>query len=186
MALPATDKRRITDEELLKISSANPNLRFELVGGELIAMPPVGEHSGYLEINYGADLTIWCRKHGGRSYSSSTGFKLPNGDVRSPDAAVVLPDNPAHGKNETGFVPGVPDFLIEVRSRSDSREDLEEKMKMWIGSGCRLALLIDPRKREAFVYRADGSITQYPYDATITGEDVLPGYAISPAEIDPK
>jgi len=176
---------QISDEELLKISSANPNMRFELVEGELVAMTPVGGHSGGLEAQINAVVVNWCNKHEALGFSPSTGFKLANGNVRSPDSAVLLPSHTAYKVKFEGFVPGAPDFLVEIRSKSDSLETLKEKMQEWIESGCRLAFLIDPVERKAYVYRQDRSVTEYPYSATLTGEDVLKGLTIRPAEIDP-
>ena len=91
MAKRIASATEISDEELLKIGSANPNMRFELVEGELVAMTPVGGHSGELEAQISAVVINWCDKHSGRGFSPSTGFKLPNGNVRSPDSAVLLP-----------------------------------------------------------------------------------------------
>jgi Uma2 family endonuclease len=185
MAKRHTSAIQISDEELLKISSANPNMRFELVEGELVAMTPVGGHSGELELKINAIVANWCDRNEGRGFSSSTGFKLANGNVRSPDAAVLLPSHTAYKKRIEGFVPEAPDFLVEMRSRSDSLTTMKEKMQEWIESGCRLAFLIDPVETKAYVYRQDRSITEYPYSATLTGEDILEGLTIHLAKIDP-
>jgi len=154
---------KISDEELLKISSANPNMRFELVEGELVAMTPVGGHSGEIELKIHAIVGNWCAKHEGRGFSPSTGFKLANGNVRSPDVAVLLPSHPSFNQEFEGFVPGAPDFLVEIRSKSDSLTSLKEKMQEWIESGCSLAFLIDPVERRAYLYRKDRSVTEYLY-----------------------
>jgi Uma2 family endonuclease len=86
MAKRTTSSIQISDEELLKISTANPNMRFELVEGELVAMTPVGGHSGELELKINAIVGNWCNTYQGRGFSPSTGFMLANGNVRSPDA----------------------------------------------------------------------------------------------------
>jgi Uma2 family endonuclease len=177
---------QISDEELLKISSANPSMRFELVEGELLAMTPVGGHSGELEAQVNALVVNWCNQKKVRGFSTSTGFKLDNGNVRSPDVGVLLPSHPAYKEKIEGFVPGAPDFLVEIRSKSDSLTTLKEKMREWIESGCRLAFLIDPVERKAYVYRKDRSVTEYPYTSSLSGEDVLEGLIICPADIDPE
>ena len=87
----------ITDEELLRISSANPNMRFEHVDGELIAMTPVSEHSAFLENEYLLLVGNCAKQTCAQSYGSSSGFKLPNGNIRSPDVAVILSSNPLYG-----------------------------------------------------------------------------------------
>lgn len=177
---------QITEEELLQTSTANPNMRFELVDGELVAMTPVGGHSGELELKINVLVGNWCSQSRAQGFSASTGFRLANGNVRSPDAAVLLPSHPAHGRKLAGFVPGAPDFLVEIRSPSDSLPTLKAKMEEWIEAGCRLAFLIDPVARRAYVYRTDGSVTEYPYTTTLSGEDVLKGFALCPADIDPE
>jgi Uma2 family endonuclease len=186
MAKRIDSATQISDEELLKISSANPNMRFELIEGELVAMTPVGGHSGELELKINSIVGNWCNTYKGRGFSPSTGFKLDNGNVRSPDAAVLLPTHSAYNRKFEGFVPGAPDFLIEIRSKSDSLTTLKEKMQEWIESGCRLAFLIDPVERRAYVYRTDRSVTEFPYTATLTGEDVVEGLALCPADVDPE
>ena len=177
---------QITDEELLKISSANPNFLFELVKGELITMTPVGGFSGNLEHKYNTIIGQWCIQNNANGYSSSTGFKLPNGDIRLPDAAVLLSEHPILDPKYDRFIPCSPDFLIEVRSKSNSLSELKLKMKDWVENGCKLAFMIDPLERKAYVYRKDGSVTEYPYDATLSGEDVLPGFSVCPEKLDPK
>ena len=97
----------------------------------------------------------------------------------------MLPSQPAFEQEFEGFVPGAPDFLVEIRSKSDSLTTLKEKMKEWIESGCNLAFLIDPVERRAYIYRKDRSVTEFPYSAKLTGEDVLEGLTICPAEVDP-
>lgn len=175
---------QITGEELLKISSANPNMRFELVEGELVAMTPVGGHLGELELKINVVIGNWCSTCQAKGFSPSTGFRLANGNVRSPDAAVLLPSHPAFRGKIEGFVPGAPDFLIEIRSQSDSLPTLKEKMHEWIESECRLAFLIDAVQRRAYVHRKDRSVTEYPYTATLTGEDILKGLTLCPADLD--
>jgi len=177
-------EQAISDAELLLMSAANDRLRFERVKGEIIAMAPVGDFSGELETRYIYEVVSWGRKNKARTFSSSAGFKLGNGDVRSPDAAVILPGHEAYGKSFSGFTPGAPDFLIEIVSNTDRLSEVQEKMLEWIDQGCKLAFLIDPSSKRAWVYRSDGSITEYPYTATLSGESVLPGFSVCPAEIE--
>lgn len=174
----------ITDEELLRLADES-NLRYERVGGELYAMAPTGGESGKRELRYGLRVATWAEKSEAEAFSASTGFRLPNADIRSPDVALLLPDHPAFGQKHEGFVPGAPDFLIEILSPTDSLTGLKEKMRAWIKAGTRLAWLVVPRERRVYVYRADGSVTESPYDRKLTGEDLLPGLELIPAELDP-
>lgn len=172
-----------TDEELMQMSSRNPELRFERnADGSLITMSPTGGISGNREIKAGAYLLVHVEQNDlGDVFSASTGFRLPNTAVRSPDAAFVakgrLPEN--WDQQEDKFIAIAPDFVIEIRSKTDSLESLKEKMHEYIENGVRLGWLIDRKNRTAFVYRADGSITQYPETATLSGEEVVSGFSLS-------
>lgn len=173
----------VTDEELMQLSSQNPELRFERnADGTLETMPPTGGISGNREMKAGAYLLHWVETNDlGEVFSSSTGFKLANGAVRSPDAAFVakgrLPEGWDEGEDE--FINLAPDFVIEIRSKTDSLSKLKEKMQEYIDNGVRLGWLIDRRNKQALVYRADGSITQYPATATLSGEEVVPGFTLA-------
>jgi Uma2 family endonuclease len=173
----------ITDEELMQMSSKNPELRFERnADGSLVVMPPTGGISSNREIKAGAYLLVHVEQNDlGEVFSSSGGFRLANTAVRSPDAAFVakgrLPED--WDQQEDKFIAIAPDFVIEIRSKSDSLEELKAKMQEYIDNGVRLGWLIDRQNKTAFVYRADGSITQYPESATLSGEDVVSGFTLA-------
>ncbi len=173
----------ITDEELMQMSSKNPELRFERnANGSLVTMSPTGSISSNREVKAILRLAAWVEANDLEEvFSSSGGFKLPNTAIRSPDAAFVskarLPEN--WDQQEDGFLALAPDFVIEIRSKSDSLSGLQEKMQEYIENGVRLGWLIDRKNKTAFVYRADGSITQYPESATLSGEDVVPGFTLA-------
>jgi Uma2 family endonuclease len=173
----------VTDEELMRMNSQNPELRFERnADGTIVTMPPTGGISGNREAKAGAYLLTWVESQDlGEVFSSSCGFKLVNGAVRSPDAAFVakerLPEGWDEGEDE--FVNLAPDFVIEIRSKTDSLETLKAKMQEYIDNGVRLGWLIDRKNQQAWVYRADGTITQYPATATLSGEEVVPGFTLA-------
>lgn len=172
----------ITDDELMLISSANPELRFERnADGTLVTMPPTGGISGNRELKAGAYLLAWVETHDlGEAFSSNTGFRLANSAVKSPDAAFVakgrLPQD--WRQREDRFIDLAPDFAIEIRSKTDSLSGLQAKMQEYIANGVKLGWLIDPQNQQAFVYRSDLSITQYPATAILSGEDVVPGFTL--------
>ncbi|MBO0351187.1 Uma2 family endonuclease [Phormidium pseudopriestleyi FRX01] len=172
----------LTDEELMQVSSQNPELRFERnADGTLETMPPTEGISSNRELKAGAYLLYWVEQHDlGEVFSSSAGFKLANGAVRSPDAAFVakgrLPQGWDQGTDEFLNLP--PDFVIEIRSKTDGLEKLKDKMQEYIENGVQLGWLIDRQNQQGFVYRADGSITQYPATATLNGETVVPGFTL--------
>ncbi len=174
--------RGITDEELMQLSSANPELRFERnADGSLLTMAPTGGISSNREIKAGARLLVWVEDHDlGEVFSSSGGFRLPNSAVRSPDTAFVakgrLPIDWDQGEDE--YINLAPDFVIEIRSKTDSLSTLQAKMQEYIQQGVKLGWLVDRKNRCAYVYRADGSITQYPETAMLAGEAVVPGFTL--------
>lgn len=173
----------VTDEELMQISSQNPELRFERnADGTIVTMPPTGGISGNRELKAGAFLLTWVESQDlGEVFGSSTGFKLANTAVKSPDAAFVakgrLPEGWDEGEDQ--FLNLAPDFVIEIRSKTDSLETLKAKMQEYIANGVRLGWLIDRKNQQALVYRADGTITQYPATATLSGEEVVPGFTLA-------
>ncbi|VXD18974.1 conserved hypothetical protein [Planktothrix serta PCC 8927] len=173
----------ITDAELMQISSQNSDLRFERnADGTLVTMAPTGGISGNRELKFGSRLLVWVESQNlGEVFGSSTGFKLPNGAIRSPDVAFVAQERLPQGwdEGEDEFLNLVPDFVIEIRSKTDSLKKCKEKMTEYIENGVRLGWLIDRQNQQAWVYHADSSITQYPATATLTGEDIVPGFTIA-------
>lgn len=173
----------VNDAELMQISSHNPDLRFERnADGTLVIMPPTGGISGNREAKATAYLLSWVESHNlGEVFGPSTGFRLANGAVRSPDAAFVvkgrLPEDWDQG--EDAFLTLAPDFVIEVRSKSDNLETLKIKMREYIDNGVRLGWMIDRQNQQAWVYRADQSVTQYPATAILSGEDVVIGFTLA-------
>ncbi len=173
----------VTDGELMELSSQNQSLRFERnYLGNLVTMSPTGAISGNREAKAIAYLLVWVESNNlGEVFSSSTGFRLPNGAIRSADAAFVSHSRLPQGwdEGEDQFLPLAPDFVIEVRSKTDSLSVLQEKMEEYIANGVRLAWLIDRQGQQAWVYRDDGTITRYPSTATLKGEDVVEGFSLA-------
>ena len=182
--LDLSDVIRLSDEDLLKICAANPDLRIEQnAAGQLEIMPPAGASSGARDAQIARILGNWNeRNKAGMVFGSSAGFRLPNGAMRAPDAAWVRLDrwSALSVDQQESFAPIVPDFLVEIRSPSDSIRQLDAKMQEWIENGCRLAWLIDPFERTAYVYRSDGSRTAQSFEQPLSGQDVLPGFTFDP------
>lgn len=176
--------RRLTDQELLAFSAENDHLRIEEdKNGTLIIMPPVDFDGGAAESTVHGLLYLWWSQFKkGKTFSPSTGFKLPDGATRSADGCWVSDTRlaqvlPAERKK---FARIVPDFVIEVRSTSDRIGKLKKKMTdTWIKNGVRLAWLIDPIAQKAYVYREDGTMeTMNSFDEVLNGEAVCPGFQL--------
>ncbi len=123
-------------------------------------MPPAGTDGGGLELDVAAELRNWSRQDGrGRAFGPSSGVKLPDGSVRAADAAwISWPRwNALSPSEQEGYAPICPEFVIEVRSKSDRLAPLQQKMDQWIANGAQLAWLIDPMERAITIYRPDNS-----------------------------
>ena len=173
----------MTDDEFFRFCQDNPDLRLERNRhGEIIIMSPSGTRSGNRSGRIFGALYVWNENHLlGEVFDSSTGFRLPDGSVLSPDAAwVPRADWEALSREEQEkFAPICPAFLVELKSPSDSLRALQEKMEAWIDNGARLAWLIDPGEERVYIYRADGSREEIDgFDGAASGEDVLPGFTL--------
>ncbi|MFB2836691.1 Uma2 family endonuclease [Floridanema evergladense] len=185
IALPPTLKLKIdlTDEQYFQMCRKNRDLRFERTAeGILLIMPPTGGETG----NRNAELTFqvqgWSRQNNlGKAFDSNTGFKLPNGADRSPDTSWVKIDrwNTLTPEQREKFIPLCPDFVVELRSPSDSLTELREKMQEYIENGARLGWLIDRKNQRVEIYRPNQEVEILENPVTLSGENVLPGFVLN-------
>ncbi|NEQ49998.1 MAG: Uma2 family endonuclease [Leptolyngbya sp. SIO3F4] len=170
----------LTDDQFYQLCVDNSEMRLERTAkGILLVMPPVGGESGNREFELGLDLGIWNRQSGlGKVFSSSTIFRLPGGGDRSPDIAwVKLSRWEALTSEERAMFPPIaPDFVIELRSRTDSLLTLQEKMQEYIKSGVKLGWLFNPQEQQVEIYQPNQVKVVYPLPKTLTGENILPGF----------
>jgi Uma2 family endonuclease len=178
---------RWTDEQFFAVCAANRDLRFERTSeGDVIVMPPTGGETGNRNLAISGQLYNWTRQdRTGAAFDSSTGFKLPNRADRSPDAAWVRRERLAAltAEQKRKFIPLCPDFAVELRSATDSLEDLQAKMREYITQGARLGWLIDPDHRRVYVYRPDREVEVIENATRLSGDPELPGFVLSLAEI---
>jgi Uma2 family endonuclease len=172
----------LTDEQFYKLCQDNENWRLEKnAQGELIIMPPVGGISGKRESDLNADLVIWNRQTQlGQVFSSSTIFTLPSGAKRSPDVAWVKSDRweSLNLEEQEKFPPLCPDFVIELRSQTNSLNQLQEKMQEYLDSGLQLGWLINPQSQQVEIYRPNQMVEIIQLPTTLSGEKVLPGFIL--------
>lgn len=176
-------KLHLTDEQFYQLCISNPDLRLErTTQGVLIVMAPLGGDSGNREMELGGELYVWNRQAKlGKVFSSSTLFKLPGGGDRSPDAAwIELSRWEALTREQRAkFPPIAPDFVLELRSRTDSLATLQAKMQEYLDCGVRLGWLIDPKSQQVEIYRADKEAEVRSLPTVLLGEDVLVGFELS-------
>lgn len=173
--------RHMTDDEFYFFCQKNPAHAFErAANGNIIPIGQTGGETGIRNSRLIFTLFGWNETTNlGFVYDSSTGFRLPNGAVCSPDAAWVATEryNALTPDERRKFPPLCPDFLVELVSESDSQKDTENKMAEYMANGCRLGWLIDPKTQTTKVYRANGSIDVISnFEGSLSGEDVLPGF----------
>ncbi len=172
---------KMTDKEFAEFCAANRDYQIERdKRGNILFSTPAHSATGLYEGETASALKVWSKQtKTGIAFSSSTGFKLPNTAIRSPDASWVSMEKwqSLTKAEKTSFAPICPEFVVEVRSKTDSLERVKEKMLEWIENGTLLGWLIDIANEKTLIYRADGSIEIIRgFDKILEGEDVLPGF----------
>ena len=177
---------QLTDCQLEMLSSLNDTLRIEKnAEGALEILPPANITTGNQNAGITARVTIWAEEDGtGVAFDSNAGFTLPNGAVRSPDASWVLQSRLAELTDEEkkrGFAHISPDFVIELRSSSDTLAGIQRKMAEYMENGVRLGWLIDPLDPlcRVYVYRPDKSVEILEGPESLSGEPELPGFTLN-------
>jgi len=177
----------LSGDQLLELSSLNDDLRLELTAeGELIVMTPAGGETGRRNMRLAIQIGTWSERDGtGVAFDSSTGFTLPNGAIRAPDASWV-----ERSRYETltpeqreKFLPLCPDFIVELRSPSDALSTLQEKMAEYVVNGARLGLLLDPVHKRVYVYKPGEPVRELADPEEVSADPVLPGFVLKPRVI---
>ena len=185
--IPNNMTLKVTEEEFERFALANRDLRLERTqDGEMIVMPPTGGETGISNSSLVARLWIWNDREGnGFVFDSSTGFRLPKGGTRSPDASWVSKEkwNSLTPEQKKKFPPICPEFAIELRSPSDNLKTIQDKILEYLDNGLELGWLMDPIDRKVEIYRAgqDKQILDNP--STLSGEKVLPGFTLDLTKI---
>jgi len=174
--------RKLTDDDFFEFCEQNRNLRIERTSnGELVLMTPTGGETATFEFRLGVAFGNWVEADGtGIGFGPSAGFILPNGAERSPDLAWVQRSrwDALSPPQREKFPPLCPDFVAEVRSRTDSLRALQEKMQEYLDSGARLGWLIDPLEKKVHVYRPNEEPVCLDEPESVSGDPVLPGLRI--------
>jgi Uma2 family endonuclease len=182
---------RVTPEQFEQLAYAEQLSRLELTKtGELIIMSPTGGEAGEKNFNLYIDLGIWNRQTKlGKAFDSSTLFILPNGARRSPDVSWIQLQrwDTLTQQQKKGFPPLAPDFVIELVSPSDLKnqryEDLQAKMQEYLDNGVQLGWLIEPEAKTVEIYRSQHSVEILNNPQTLSGENILPGFSLDLTEI---
>ena len=182
---------RITPKQFEQLADVEQLAQLELTeNGELIVMSPTGGTAGRKNSRLTQKLRNWADQNGqGEVFDSSTVFALPSGARRSPDVSWIILErwNQLTQAQQDGFPPIAPDFVIELVSPSDLKnqryEDLQEKMKEYLNNGVTLGWLIEPSAKTVEIYRPQQQVKILNNPQTLSGEDVLPGFTLDLTEI---
>ena len=180
---PAAPRERFTDDEFAEFCAEHPELRVEMNSeGEMIIMPPVVSEGGKRNFTLAVRFGKWVETDGtGVGFDSSTGFTLPNGAKRSPDVSWIRRERwealTEEERNE--FAPICPDFIVELRSKSDRLSTVREKMTEYIDNGAQLGWLLDPLEQKVHIYYPNAPVKILDYPAELSGEPLLPGFRLN-------
>jgi Uma2 family endonuclease len=179
----------LTDDRFEQICQSNRDLKFERTAiGELVVVALTGGETGRRNIKLSARLEMWNeQREMGVAFDSSTGFRLPNGAIRSPDAAWIRLDRweALTPEQRRKLVPLCPDFVVELRSPSDEIADIQAQMREYQENGLRLGWLIDPETQRVEIYRGDRSapgvrtVEIFENPIQLSGEDVLSDFMLN-------
>jgi Uma2 family endonuclease len=177
----------MTNDQFFEFCQVNRDWRIERTAhGELVILPPTGAETDERNFNLIVQLGNWVQRDGtGIGFGSSGGFTLPNGAVKSPDAAWIDRARweaiPVEQRKK--FAPICPDFMIELRSETDGLKTLQEKMQEYIENGMSLGWLIDRSQRKIYVYRPSSPVEALDNPSTVSGDPLLPGFVLDLSRI---
>ncbi|MEC4806340.1 MAG: Uma2 family endonuclease [Jaaginema sp. PMC 1080.18] len=182
--LPRSLKLHVTPEQFEILAACNRELQLERTAqGELIVNPPTGWETGNRNSRITGQLDRWEEKNEelGRVFDSSTAFILPNNAIRSPDASWISQErwDAITDEQKGTFANICPDFVVELRSASDSLKSLQEKMQEYMENRAKLGWLIDPKNRTVAVYKVGLEVEVLSNPIELSGEDVLPGFVLN-------
>jgi Uma2 family endonuclease len=189
LALPEIDQpirirfeHPLTDDELVRFCAENDPFRIERdKNGELIVMTPTGFEGGGIEGDVFGELRNWALQDGrGKAYGPNAGVTLPDGSVRAADASWVSWQrlNALTPEQRKAFAPVCPEFVIEVRSESDSLRELQDKIRMWLANGAEVAWLVDPSRKTVEVYRPGREAEVLEGGSAVEGDGPVAGFVL--------
>ncbi|PAX60442.1 Uma2 family endonuclease [Brunnivagina elsteri] len=188
LVLQFPSSAKMTDEQFFDFCQVNRDLRIERnKNGDISIMPPTGSETGNRNFNIAVQIGVWSEKDGtGICFDSSTGFTLSTGAERSPDISWIKLErwNLISSEQQKKFAPICPDFVIELMSASDNLKTLQEKMQEYMEEeGIQLGWLIYRKNRQVYIYRPGIEAECLDNPATISGENILPGFVLDLSKI---
>ena len=177
-------QKRVWTEDALLALPKQPG-KCELINGELIQMAPAGFDHGDITCAVLAPLTTYViTNHLGRVVDGQTGFWMKSGNLLSPDMSFVGKSRLLGLKRgPKGFFKGSPDLAVEILSPTQSKAATNRKIREYFENDTEMAWVIDPPKKQVYVYRGSRSPTVFGIGDYLDGEDVVPGFRMPVAEL---
>jgi len=175
------DSLRMTDDQLLQFCAVNRELRIErTTEGDLIIMPLAGGETSRANVDISTQLSMWTKRNGTGYAFAHAGFTLPNGAMRSPGAPWILKTlwRKVPKEERQSFAHICPDFVIELKSPTDTISILRAKMDEWIVNGVRLGWLIHPDRQRVFVYRPNLAVEVLTNVTSVSADPELAGFTL--------
>lgn len=183
VALEPTPKTFATGEDVERLTRQGE--RCELIFGELVPMPPVGNDQGVATNDLASEAAVFVRRNKlGRGFAAETGFRLSRDPetILAPDWAFIRAER-IEGPPARGFGDLVPDLVLETRSPNDSKGEVAGKIGLWLHFGAQVVWDLDPARKILTVHRRDGTVTRLGAEDTLTEEELLPGFSLPLSEI---
>jgi Uma2 family endonuclease len=179
---PRFHGQRMTPEEFAALP--DDDQRYEYIQGEVRAMSPAGGRHGRIGIRIASLLDAHLYPDEGHVYDSSTGYRLPNGDVLSPDVSVILAGRLPDEVEPIGFIEIPPELAVEIISPSDRYADVLEKVQIYLNWGVSAVWVVEPEQRQIMVHTTQQIERVHGDDARVVG-DAVPGFSAQLDEIFP-
>jgi Uma2 family endonuclease len=182
MPLRIKPARPMTDEELMRFCEQHDELAVEREpNGDLTVMTPAGSGSSFRNSELCGELRNWAQADDrGIVFESSAGFTLPDGSVRAADAAWLSRGkwNALTPEQRESYAPVCPEFIVELRSKTDTLGTLQQKMDQWIANGAELGWLIDPFEKTVHIYRPGNTPKLLDHISQVAGEGPVAGFIL--------
>ena len=187
LVLQMTPAWELNADNFFDFCQLNSHLRIERnATGKLIIMSPTGSETGNRNAKLMQQLANWTDRDGsGIEFDSSAGFVLLNGATRSPNASWIKLTrwNSLSTEQRSKFAPICPDFVVELRSPSDSLEVLQEKMQEYVDNSASLGWLIDRSAKQVYIYTPNAEAKCLDNPQTLSGDPLLSGFVLDLSKI---
>ncbi|MEM6282572.1 MAG: Uma2 family endonuclease [Chloroflexota bacterium] len=179
----AINTQKLTVEAFWEQYAGQP---YELVNGEIMAMPPAGMEASFIALQIGTYINLFVMEHKlGWTTTADGGYMLDNLNLRAPDVAFTSHERLPQQQDFTKYGQVPPDLAVEVVSPNDSAGEVQHKVALYMEKGVTLVWVVYPKTRTVYVHRPDADVKVLKDSDTLTGGDVLPGFTLSVRSIFP-